>query len=443
LAVALTSLLLSTGLAVLAYVVVRGALIDDRESSALRQTYTNARVMRSALRSADPGVAEVLAGLQTGGDSGTVLVTASETFTSSVDVSVEALPSELVAAVSEGRVGRQRIRGEDGPLLVVGVPIEASDADYYEITSLADIERTLRVLASSLGVGAAAATSIGAAVGAGVSGAVLRPLRSIADVARRIVDGQLDSRLPVERDRDLAPLADAFNEMLDELRERIRREARFASDVSHELRGPLTVLAAAVEVVERRRPDLPAEAARAVAALDAQVRSFNQLVGDLLEISRFEAGSAELNTRLVDVGELVEALLVDRPVPQPKVVREKADLHAELDPRRLHQVVSNLLDNADRYAGGATTIVVDSNPSGGVRIAVEDAGLGVPPQERQLIFERFARGSAAQRQGTPRGSGLGLALCANHVELHGGRVYVEDGPLGGARFVVELPEKPT
>jgi signal transduction histidine kinase len=253
------------------------------------------------------------------------------------------------------------------------------------------------------------------------------------------VGGELDTRLDAERDRDLAPLADAFNDMVDDLRDRLDREARFASDVTHELRGPLTVLASAVNIVERRRDQLPPEAAQAVDALDAQVIAFNRLVLDLLEISRFEVGTAKADRREVDVEQFLRASLAERDAPPPLRVGLGTATTQALDPRRMHQVVANLLDNAANYAGGATAVVAERTDGGALRIAVEDAGPGIAADEREAVFGRFARGTTGTSAGAPRGSGLGLALCADHVRLHGGRIWVEDAPTGGARFVVELP----
>jgi signal transduction histidine kinase len=425
--------------------VTRTSLLDQREAAALRQTYTDARVMRNALRAADPDVAALLSGLQIGGDGGAVLVTASGTFSSSVDVGDDDIPRSLASGVEAGRAGRQRVSGPDGPRLVVGVPIAAADAEYYEVTSLAEIEGTLDRLGSALAVAGVVAAALGVGLGAAVSGEVLRPLHRAADVARRIVDGDLDRRLDAESDRDLAPLADAFNAMLDDLRERIRREVRFASDVTHELRGPLTVLAAAVSVVERRRDHLPAEALQAIDALETQVRSFNRLVLDLLDISRFDAGTAALDARPVPVAPLIRAVLADREPPQTDLLRMSGREHGEavvdVDARRIQQVLANLLDNAENYAGGATAVTIDAPDGDIVRIGVEDHGPGVEPDERDAIFDRFARGSAGTSTGAPRGSGLGLALCADHVRLHGGQLRVEDVDGGGARFVVELPRR--
>jgi signal transduction histidine kinase len=441
LAMALTSLVLSASLALLAYSLVRRTLIDQRESTALRQAYTNARVVRSTLRSADPDLAGVLAGLQVGGAGGNVVVAPGGTFSSSVDVNLDDLPVSLTSGVTDGRAGHQRISIGDEAWLVTGVPIAEAGAGYYEVTSFDEIDRTLDTLASSLAFGAAATAVVGGVLGAAMSVTVLRPLREVADVAHRIVGGKLDARLDAGDDRDLAPLADAFNEMLDELRTRIERETRFASDVAHELRGPLTVLASAVEVVERRRSQLLPELVEAVDALDAQVGSFNRLVLDLLEISRFEAGAADLNLRVVDLEELVGAAVAEREPPRPEVRRKGPEgLRVEVDPRRIQQVLANLLDNADRYAGGATCVTVEQSPGGALRMLIDDDGPGVPDDDRERIFQRFTRGRALDGR-DHRGSGLGLALCRNHIGLHGGRISVGASPSGGARFVVELPQR--
>jgi signal transduction histidine kinase len=228
--------------------------------------------------------------------------------------------------------------------------------------------------------------------------------------------------------------------MIDDLEERIRREARFASDVSHDLRGPLTALSAAVSVVNRRRGQLPPEASQAIDLLDEQVASFNGLVVDLLEISRFEAGTATLQPREVPAVEFVRAVLAERGATLPVTVDGDADVRIAVDPRRMHQVLTNLIDNAEHYAGGPSAIVIGPAPtSSRVRIHVDDDGPGIDPGERQSIFDRFHRGQAGSSTDAPRGSGLGLALAADHVALHGGSLWVEDAPGGGARFTIELP----
>ena len=407
------------------------------------EAYTNARTVRTRLRSDDENLVNLLAGLQLDSSGQVLLRREGRWYTDSVSTESAVVPPSLSDAVEGGAAGLQVTTVGAAPVLVVGVPIAEVDATYYQVSSLSDLDRTLNLLGSSLLIGALGAAIVGAVTGAVISGRVIRPLRAISTVAGEIAAGRSDTRLDSGNDPDLAPLADSFNGMVDELEERARREARFASDISHDLRGPLTAFSAAVSVVNRRRADLPPEASAAVDALDEQVAAFNGLVVDLLEISRFEAGTASLQLREVDVLELVRAVLGewDGAGPEPVIRVEPGDGgRALVDPRRIQQVLTNLLENAANYAGGATQLVVErQRGSATVRICVDDAGTGVPVDERDAIFERFHRGTRGTTSGAPRGTGLGLALAAEHVRLHGGRLWVEEAPSGGARFVVELP----
>ncbi|MFN7148580.1 MAG: ATP-binding protein, partial [Microthrixaceae bacterium] len=287
------------------------------------------------------------------------------------------------------------------------------------------------------------ATAAGAALGAMFSSVILQPLRRFAGVAARVSAGEDSTRLDAQGDADLEPLAEAFNEMLDELDARIERERRFASDVSHEIRGPVAALASAVSVVDRRRDQLPAEIVPVVDLLDEQVTTFNQLVLELLEISRFDARTAELAVEQVDLGQLCAKVVDERGHDGVVVHPAEPAILVRIDRRRIAQVVANLLDNAAAYAGGATDIRVErvgvDQPASTVRVLVEDRGPGVDEAERDEIFNRFRRGGAANAPGAAPGTGLGLALSRQHVELHGGRLSVEDREGGGARFVIELP----
>jgi two-component system, OmpR family, sensor histidine kinase MtrB len=438
----LTALVLAVTLAALAYGIVRRSLLDERESAAMRQGYTNARLVRSGLRGSDADIPRLLSGLQVGPGGYSLLQYRQRWFASSVDIQRDAVPRRLLAVVEEGHAARQKVRIDGEPFLVTGVFIGEAGATYFEFGRLTDVGDTLDVLASSLAVAGAGATVVAVAVGISASGALLRPLRRMATVARRIVRGDLGSRLDAAGDSDLAPLVTSFNEMLDNLRERIEQEARFASDVSHELRAPLTALAAAVSIVDRRREELPETVVMAVDVLASQVHSFNRLVLDLLEISRFDAGAARLDLRSLPLADFLRDVLEgaghgDVPIRTgagtPRFV--------SADPRRLQQVLTNLTGNADHYAGGVTEVEVDGG-EGSVTIAVCDRGPGIAPHEREAIFGRFARGTLAEVPGAPKGTGLGLALVAEHVRLHDGRVWVEDRPGGGSRFVVELPAEP-
>ncbi|MDQ3147439.1 MAG: HAMP domain-containing histidine kinase, partial [Actinomycetota bacterium] len=282
----------------------------------------------------------------------------------------------------------------------------------------------------------------GAGLGAAFSRRVLRPLAEVRQAAVAIAGGRLDTRVATVDDADLGALVASFNDMARALQERIERDARFASDVSHELRSPLTTLSASIEVLEGRRDEMPERSRAALDLLVADVRRFGAMVADLLEISRFDAGAASLDLDEVRVAELTRNALqfvhhADVPM---RVAPDAESCVIYADKRRMVRVIANLLENADRYAGGATGVAVEL-AGDDVRVIVEDAGPGVAEEDRERIFERFSRGTSAGRRGASEGTGLGLALVREHVTLHGGKVWVEDrnGDGPGARFVVEMP----
>ncbi|GLY46631.1 HAMP domain-containing sensor histidine kinase [Lentzea sp. NBRC 102530] len=224
-----------------------------------------------------------------------------------------------------------------------------------------------------------------------------------------------------------------FDSMARELEERALREARFASDVSHELRSPLTTMVNAGAVLRRRREHLPGTAGTALELLTSEVDRFARMVVDLLEISRADQTDDPLQED-VALDSLVRNVIAARAAPVP-VELEPAVVPG--DRRRLDRVLTNLLDNAERHAGGVVLVAVRV-VGAAVRLEVEDAGPGVPAGLREEIFERFARGVMAGGRGGDTGSGLGLALVREHVHRLGGRVWVEDRAPRGARFVVEM-----
>lgn len=427
---------LSAVLAFLAYELTRSYLLDQRQTQAMRQAYVNARLARSVLRSPDPDVPTLLASLQGSSNSVAVIRFQGRWFASTVGVGPGEVPSGLRRAALAGAAGRQRSLLEGKPQVAVGVPLPAAEAIYFEFAPLGELERTLGLLARALAVGATLTALGGAAVGRYASSRILFPLRGMASAASHISRGSLDTRLDAKGDPDLVPLVDSFNDMVDALQERIDREARFASDVSHELRTPLAAISSAVNIVRRRRHS-PEETAEALDMLEGKLDSFNRLVLDLLEISRLEAGVARLEREPIDLERFARSLLASiGRTGVPLGIEPTAPRRASLDARRVSQMLVNLLENADKYAGGATALVVSGGP-GVVRLAVEDRGPGIAPHERHHIFERFARGESSARAGD--GTGLGLSLVAEHARLHDGRVWVEDRAGGGARFVVELP----
>jgi signal transduction histidine kinase len=228
--------------------------------------------------------------------------------------------------------------------------------------------------------------------------------------------------------------------MVASLQQRIERDARFASNVSHELRSPLTALRSALQNMQTRRSSLDERTARSLDLLAREIDRFERLVQDLLEISRFDAGVVQASSEEVFLGELVLHALGALPggeVPV-EVAGSATDVVVRADKRGLEQVIANFVANARVHGGGVERLRIEAT-NRCARIIVEDRGPGIPPEDREQVFERFYRGRHTVR-GTG-GVGLGLALVAEHARLHGGRAWVEDrhGEGGGARFVFELP----
>ena len=429
------ALALSAALAGTTYELVRTSLLEERERAAVRAATLDASLVRQGLSGDEPDISLVLRNLETGDTRRPLVRSDGDWFSRTADAGFTAtVGPDMQRLVEAGTPAVQRVRLRDDPVLVVGVPL-LEGASYYEVTSLVELRRTLAVLATVLGLVALATTLAGAAVGSWVSRVVLRPLGDVARAARAIASGDLSARVSRDTDPDLDTLAVAFNAMVDEVSARSEADRRFAADVSHELRSPLQTLSAATSVLDRRRGELDGRTGAAVELIRAEVSRFEQLVTDLLELAKTDRPAER---RPVDVVALTRSAAAGRGLDPGLVdVSGPASL-VELDPRRYEQLLVNLLDNAANHGGGAVRVGLDVRPDGLV-LEVDDEGPGVPGDERELVFDRFARGRAASAPGGSEGTGLGLALVAQHVQAHGGRVQVGDRPGGGARFVVEIP----
>ena len=420
----------------------RRNLLDQRESAATAQTYTNAGNVRRQLESAVGDPPAVVSSLVTPSGSNPILMLEGRWYPRNAQFGEDVLPGSLSDLVRSGQPARMRFEHDDETELAVGVPLASVDGAYFEIVSLDELEDTIESISISLLAASLLTTMAGAGLGWWAARRVLRPLSGIGQAAHAIATGRLDTRVEASDDADLAPLADSFNDMATALEERIQRDARFASNVSHELRSPLMTLSASIEVLENQRDDMPERAKAALDLMVADVDRFRHLVEDLLEISRFDAGVMHLDLEEVRLAELViqsVAMSTDADVPVD-IDSDLAGVVVRADKRRLVRVIANLLDNAAKYGDGATRVELRKDGDD-VLIAVEDEGPGVPVEDRESIFYRFNRGSRAGRRMDVDGVGLGLSLVAEHVRLHGGSVWVEDRPNGreGARFVIELP----
>jgi signal transduction histidine kinase len=432
---ALGALAVSVALAGATYEIVRTSLLDERERAAVRSATLDGSLVRQGLAGDEPDIALVLRSLDTGESRRPLVRSGGAWFAPTADDRLTpAVSAELQELVEDGTPAVQRVRVRAEPLLVVGLPLQ-DGVSYYELTSLEELRRTLAVLATVLGLVALGTTLAGAAVGSWVSRHVLRPLGDIAHTAGTIASGDLSARVSRDLDPDLDRLAVAFNAMVDEVSARSEADRRFAADVSHELRSPLQTLSAATSVLERRRSELDGRTGAAVDLLTAEVERFEQLVTDLLELARADRPAER---RPTDVVALTRSAAASRGLPVDVVRATGTATLLDVDPRRYEQLVVNLVDNAAKHGGGAVRIGLEVGPDALV-LEVDDEGPGVPADERTLVFDRFARGRAANARGGSEGTGLGRALVSQHVQAHRGSVEVLDRPGGGARFRVVLP----
>ena len=428
------------GLTVATFLFARNSLVDQEINTARVSAQDNARDLNDVLDLPPQDVERFMADLDHVDDGYAFLLAGpGRTVPSRTGYSLADLPDSLVDTVRNGQSAQQRFLDEDGePFIAVGFSLRAWDVGYIEAFPLSQTESTLRGIATALLVGSLLAVLLALFFGWSTSRRLLRPLSQVADAAGEIASGTLGARLKPADDPDLNRLAGSFNDMADAVEERISREQRFASDVSHELRSPITALTAAIEVLDARRGELNERTQQALDVVVGQVRRFNDMVIDLLELSRIDASASDLNREQVDIVELCDRVSQrygygDLPIEVHRRARRKASL----DRVRFERILGNLLDNATNHGGGPTRIAIEpSSVRRCVEIAVEDAGPGVADSERTRIFERFARGSAARNR---IGTGLGLALVAEHAQALGGDAWVEDRPGGGARFVVRLP----
>jgi two-component system sensor histidine kinase MtrB len=436
-AFAVGALILSALLALLTWTVARSYLLAQRQAITVETALEGARLL-STVPVADNEVPAALA--QVGGASSSgLLYRSGQWFAEGLTVTPEQLPPVFVEGVLDGVGQLQRVELAGKPALAVAVPLGRGQGTYVEIFPISALDRALQTLSYILVGSATVTTGLGVALGRWASGRALRPLERLSDAAAAVAQGDLSVRLDARDDDGLRELTASFNANTAALAERVARDERFASDVSHELRSPLTTIANAVELLLARRGTLSATGQEAVDLLSIEVRRLQQLVVDLLEVSRDPDDGRLEELDLVRVADVVQQV-ADRTAGHPvtEVEPSARDALVRGDARRLERVVRNLVVNAESHGRGLAAVHV-SAPAGRVVVTVDDRGPGVPEPWRERVFERFTRGPGAASAEDEPGAGLGLSLVQRQVALHHGRVRVEDGPTGG-RFVVELPQ---
>ncbi|MEA5117378.1 MAG: MtrAB system histidine kinase MtrB, partial [Propionicimonas sp.] len=285
-----------------------------------------------------------------------------------------------------------------------------------------------------------------------ISMLVLRPVRAARLAAERLAAGHLEDRMAVIGTEDQAALARSMNHMASELDKKITQlenlsavQQRFVSDVSHELRTPLTTVRMAAEVIHAKKDQFDPPTARSAELLSAQLDRFEDLLTDLLEISRFDAGAAELTLDFTDLVTLV-AEEIDAVAPLAVefgttiTIDAPEAVVAEVDSRRIRRIVRNLLTNAIEHGEHRPIQVHVRSEGETVAIAVRDHGVGLTAAEARQVFDRFWRADPARGRRVG-GTGLGLSISSEDARLHGGSLEAWGKPGVGAQFRLTLPRR--
>jgi two-component system sensor histidine kinase MtrB len=346
-------------------------------------------------------------------------------------------------------------QSEQVPGLIVGEPVVTSAGSFelYYLFPLTAEQATLNLVRQTVLVVGLALVLLVAAIAALVTRSVVRPVRVAAQTAERLAAGDLAQRIPVSGEDDIALLGESFNDMAASLQQQIRRlemlsrlQQRFTSDVSHELRTPLTTIRMASELLYSSRDEFDPALARAVELLNNELDRFENLLAELLEISRYDAGAAYLEVERVDLVGIVERALAanqslaNRHQVQLQGLTGSSPVLAELDARRVERVLRNLIGNALDHAEGRPVEVRVGADEDTVAVTVRDYGVGLRPGEAALVFNRFWRGDPSRSRLTG-GTGLGLAISLEDARLHNGWLQAWGERGKGAVFRLTLPRQ--
>ena len=360
-------------------------------------------------------------------------------------------------AVAWRSIGREDASGTIAPVLLVGTRVivpGSGSYDLYLVYSMQEEQETLAFVQRVILGGGAVLLALIVGIAIVVARMVTTPLKRAAHAAERMAAGDLTSRVEVAGADELAKVGESFNDMarsleqkVDDLTELSHVQQRFVSDVSHELRTPLTTIRMASSVLDARREELPGELQRTAELLAAQVQRFEVLLADLLEISRFDAGAAELTAHREDIDALVERALEDvRPLAgmrgcQLDVHLSGRDMEAVVDARRIDRILRNLLTNAIEHGAGRPVLVQTAADADAVAVVVQDHGHGISPEAAERVFDRFWRADPSRAR-TLGGTGLGLSISAEDARLHDGWLQAWGQEGEGAVFRLTLPRRP-
>ncbi|WP_285552001.1 MtrAB system histidine kinase MtrB [Actinoplanes regularis] len=398
------------------------------------------------------------------GDTGTVVSIRAEQYPEiepqsvpPVDTDQLISPALIQAVAGNGQVAHQirtvEIDGRMMKYLVYGSPVSSKFGHvelYYAVPLTTEDDAANQIRTTVLITGLALVILLGVVAGL-VTRLVVTPVRAAARTAQRLSAGLLDQRMKVDGEDDLALLAAAFNQMAANLQRQIvrleemsRLQRRFTSDVSHELRTPLTTVRMAADLIFSERDEFDPAVARSAELLQAELDRFEGLLTDLLEISRFDAGFAALDSEHTDLVPIVQRVaerlagLAERVGVELELDLPDSPVIAEVDPRRVERVLRNLVGNAVEHGEAKPVVITMATDDAAVAITVRDHGIGLKSGEERLVFNRFWRADPSRARQTG-GTGLGLSISAEDARLHGGWLEAWGAPGEGAQFRLTLP----
>ncbi len=345
---------------------------------------------------------------------------------------------------SGDRLVAQRVVEDGRPWLMIGTPVvvttpdgarSASGIEVYVARDLTAVDRQVDGLTRSAAATTVLALPLSVLLALAAASSVLRPVRRLRDTARRLAAGDLDARAVPRGKDELTDLTITLNEMAGALQQSMARMERMQADVSHELRTPLATLTAVMDVLESATGDMEPDAQESARMAVTEVGRLTRLVEDLIEVSRFDAGTARLHLEDTDLARTVHDCLLARGWSGDVVVETVTAVRARVDRRRIDVIVANLAGNALKHGRKPVRIRISADP-GHALVSVTDSGPGLPDEVLPHVFERFYKRDPSR--GRTPGSGLGLAIAAENARLHGGDLTAGNAA-GGACFVLRLP----
>jgi two-component system sensor histidine kinase MtrB len=454
---------------------VTDGILESRRTSALQEVSAQLASLSSLLNSADPaGVDQQLPKVvNTATQSGLYYMSLIPTDSSNSNakfstglIDKNVIPAKLRSSVASDETKvfdtyalltyEQGVKPSE-PGLVIGsqVRVNATGERYeaYFLFPLTAQKETLDVVQRAMVSAGLLLVLLLGAVAWLVTRQVVTPVRMARRIAERLAAGRLEERMQVRGTDDLARLAVSFNKMASNLQQQIRQleelsrlQRRFVSDVSHELRTPLTTVRMAADLLHESRDRFDPISRRSVELLQNELNRFEELLADLLEISRFDAGAAALDLEDVDLRDIVTRVLENH---ETLLARRGAEVQlnmpvpcrAQVDSRRIERILRNLIGNAIEHSEGRPIRITTACDEDAAAVAVRDHGIGFRAEEAEMVFSRFWRADPARAR-TTGGTGLGLSIALEDARLHRGRLDAWGSPGDGAYFRLTLPRRP-